>query len=428
MEIDKSRIDRTRLGLDKVANTRGVSALEVLAILNDLNDHINNRNNPHQVTRRQLNFLNNGIEILGTVTDNENSNNSQILPSTTLTYKLKRSIDVINTVDLPNIINQLNSIRTEVATNYRTYYNNKQVTDNRLNTINQSLSAHWNRINDNATNINTLNNNYYTLRDDLHNTKLRLNTVAERIEEVNRSITRERLQVDNLPNSTTKSAGFDDNIPNIVGGSHGILSTQYYVNNKIASELSKFRPIPIGTIVAYGGTGAPTGWLVCDGSLLKISEYKELYDVLGLFYSRYHYDILGRVSNTKLSFDDDGEYFHKQGLFKVPDLRERYPKGSNTPNGYLGNGLAGGEPTHWLGLEEIPSHNHEIRFVSNKVFKFGDWDDYARMLAPYHSPGWYGDRNGFEVKTTTTSAIGGNQSHNNEPPYQKVNFIIYAGK
>ncbi len=39
--------------------------------------------------------------------------------------------------------------------------------------------------------------------------------------------------------------------------------------------------IPTGIIMPYGGVGAPSGWLTCDGSLVAIGDYPDLFGVIG---------------------------------------------------------------------------------------------------------------------------------------------------
>lgn len=39
--------------------------------------------------------------------------------------------------------------------------------------------------------------------------------------------------------------------------------------------------IEIGTIVLFGGTNAPSGWLMCDGSAISRTTYSKLFDAIG---------------------------------------------------------------------------------------------------------------------------------------------------
>ena len=68
----------------------------------------------------------------------------------------------------------------------------------------------------------------------------------------------------------------------------------------------------IGEIRIFAGNFAPNGWLFCDGSLLPISEYETLFNLIGTTYG------------------GDG-----QSTFALPDLRSRTPvhQGTNLSNG-----------------------------------------------------------------------------------------------
>lgn len=76
--------------------------------------------------------------------------------------------------------------------------------------------------------------------------------------------------------------------------------------------------IPVGTISAYGGSTAPTGYLLCNGSEVSKTTYADLYAVIG--------DAFGTASdNTK---------------FKLPDLRGEFLRGAGT-NSHSGQGNGG---------------------------------------------------------------------------------------
>lgn len=66
-----------------------------------------------------------------------------------------------------------------------------------------------------------------------------------------------------------------------------------------------YADMPIGTIVPFGGAGAPTMFLLCDGSEVAKATYPELYEVIG--------DVFGTASDAT--------------MFCLPDLRECVPVG-----------------------------------------------------------------------------------------------------
>lgn len=88
----------------------------------------------------------------------------------------------------------------------------------------------------------------------------------------------------------------------------------------------------IGEIRIFGGNFAPIGWAPCEGQLLDINDYPELYAVIGTAYGG------NGVSN-----------------FALPDLRGRVPLGQG------GDSLLGtrsGCETASLHEGQIPSHTH----------------------------------------------------------------------
>ena len=72
--------------------------------------------------------------------------------------------------------------------------------------------------------------------------------------------------------------------------------------------------IPAGTIMAYGGASAPTGYLLCDASAVSRTTYARLFAVVGTAFGT------GDGSTT----------------FNVPDLRDKVPLGKGTNNATLG--------------------------------------------------------------------------------------------
>jgi microcystin-dependent protein len=48
-----------------------------------------------------------------------------------------------------------------------------------------------------------------------------------------------------------------------------------------ANTLTGRGSVPIGTILAYGGTKEPEGWLLCDGRKVDCREYPDLYNAIG---------------------------------------------------------------------------------------------------------------------------------------------------
>lgn len=173
-----------------------------------------------------------------------------------------------------------------------------------------------------------------------------------------------------------------------------------YIYNATTKELeyvaggTLYAEMPIGTIVPFGGSTVPDGYELCDGSEVLKTDYPDLYAVIG--------DSFGTASdNTK---------------FVLPDMRGKVPVGfdsNDTDFNVIGEG--GGEKTHLLTIDEIPSHRHQVsrppatydEFISGSTFLVG-----TTLGSPAHQ--YY------------TNEIGGSQAHNNLQPYSTVNYIIKA--
>ncbi len=60
--------------------------------------------------------------------------------------------------------------------------------------------------------------------------------------------------------------------------------TIYFITDSIPDTIIVNDPAPIGSIQAYGGSSAPSGWLLCDGSAVSRSLYSELFTVIGTLF------------------------------------------------------------------------------------------------------------------------------------------------
>lgn len=116
--------------------------------------------------------------------------------------------------------------------------------------------------------------------------------------------------------------------------------------------------IPIGTIVPYGGSQVPSGWLLCDGSEVRISDYLTLY-------------------NTILyQFKDQSQV--QSGYFGLPDLRGRFPLGADNMGGSSANrvsdvnadtvGLGSGVESRAIDVKNLPEHEHDLRAPKGAQF------------------------------------------------------------
>lgn len=114
---------------------------------------------------------------------------------------------------------------------------------------------------------------------------------------------------------------------------------------------------PVGSILAYGGSVAPPGWLICDGSELPKANYPELSTTLGSTYNNNGSTAIGDATNN----------------FRLPDFRGHSPLGAGTPAaGTPGAGVTythgskAGERLHALTVGEVPRHTHGATGLSTQ--------------------------------------------------------------
>lgn len=103
---------------------------------------------------------------------------------------------------------------------------------------------------------------------------------------------------------------------------------EFKINN---SELVTYNA-PLSTVMIFAGLYIPLNWLLCDGSLLLISDYPELFQII----------------NT--TYGGDGII-----NFMLPNFVEKTSIGKS--NNYL-LGYYGGENNHIISVDELPTHNH----------------------------------------------------------------------
>lgn len=78
--------------------------------------------------------------------------------------------------------------------------------------------------------------------------------------------------------------------------------------------------VPAGTIIAFAGASTPAGYLPCDGAAVSQTTYAALYAALGSTWDTQ------RNKSTGSNYSSPGG-----GLFRVPDLRGAFLKGTGTP-------------------------------------------------------------------------------------------------
>jgi microcystin-dependent protein len=139
-----------------------------------------------------------------------------------------------------------------------------------------------------------------------------------------------------------------------------------------------FNYLPRGCILAYNSSSAPAGWAICDGN--------------------------------------NG----------TPDLRNKFILGS----GNRSIGTTGGVETVTLTLEQMPKHSHSGTTNKNgkKTLEAGGqggWNaGYFHKIAHGGNPHGNIDTANDHSHTFTTDNKGGNQAHENMPPFYVLTYIM----
>jgi microcystin-dependent protein len=140
----------------------------------------------------------------------------------------------------------------------------------------------------------------------------------------------------------------------------------------------------IGQVISWAGENAPSNFILCDGSVYARDTYPELYEAI------------------------NGNFHVGASNFAVPDLRAKFIYGSSDLS-TIGN--TGGESSHVLTELELPSHAHTIpRTFTTLAVEPGE----VTVLTP------------VPILSDLTGYTGGNQPHNNLPPYVRLAYFICA--
>lgn len=186
--------------------------------------------------------------------------------------------------------------------------------------------------------------------------------------------------------------------------------------------------MPIGVVVDFCGSTAPSGWMLCYGQAISRASYPSCFSTIGTTFGS------GDGSTT----------------FNLPDLRGRILAGKDNMGGALANrlgtfsgfpvgaaiGYSGGNEVHVLTEAQIPSHRHsgattqDGEHIHANFYTRGNTQGAGNYLAPSNGSG--GDVTllgnsgsaGTHNHTFDTSFTGGSGRHNNVQPTMIINKII----
>jgi microcystin-dependent protein len=154
----------------------------------------------------------------------------------------------------------------------------------------------------------------------------------------------------------------------------------------------------LGQIMMFAGNFAITGWQMCNGQTLPISQYAALFSIIGTYYG-------GNGTST----------------FQLPNLQGRVPIHQGTGAGlptYVVGEVGGAESTTLL-YNNMPLHNHQLNVVDGPAGLGTPQGNFLAKTVAYSA----GPSNGT-MNAAAIGAAGGNVPFSIIQPYLCVTFLI----
>lgn len=213
----------------------------------------------------------------------------------------------------------------------------------------------------------------------------------------------------NLGQATFKEAAAPDasaaNTVTLYAKADGKLYSKDDAGTETALGGSSSGAVPSGSVTAYAGSSAPSGWLLCYGQAISRTTYATLFAAIGTAYGT------GDGSTT----------------FNIPDLRGRAPFGKDDMGGTAANrltaagagitgttlGASGGAETVTLTVAQLAAHSHS---ASTNALAMGS--------AGSGAPSMQNQDTSPATASVSIGSTGSDSAHQNTPPALVLNYII----
>jgi microcystin-dependent protein len=217
---------------------------------------------------------------------------------------------------------------------------------------------------------------------------------------------------------TYDASNADELLLNVTTGTTGV----YRITKR--NFLKTIPLVPAGAIMPYGGEEAPTGWLLCDGSEVRKTDYNILWIAI-----QHNFKDPSLVSDNGVNF------------FTLPDFRGRFALGLDNMGGPSANrvtdiaadaiGGNAGTETKLISTDNLPEHEHDLEGASGTQFYgvrvgAGEPVDDNAISLPIE-PGLGGTQGiASSGGIKTEASLGTPLDVMN--PFLAVNYIIYTGE
>ncbi len=161
----------------------------------------------------------------------------------------------------------------------------------------------------------------------------------------------------------------------------------------------------LGEIRIFPYNFAPSGWALCQGQILAISQNTALFSLLGTFYG-------GNGTSN----------------FALPNFQGNVPvnQGQGTGLSDYAIGETGGTTTVTLNQGQLPAHSHNVQCLAgggNSNTPVGN--SFAEVASGRGSLNLYNTNAGSTAMSPACLRLaGGGGAHNNMAPYLCLNFCI----